>query len=249
MPKVSVIIPTYNRSLYLQKVIESILNQKYKDYEMVIVDNASTDGTENMVNSFDDKRIRYFRNVANVGMTNNYNLALGYSTGEYICVFSDDDIMHENNLQQKVKVLDNYSNVSLVHSNVRVIDGGGNVNSSIHWAVHYYEDWWKVHYKNNMFNGLDYLKILINHWNVICMPSVMLRRLTVEKMGKFDSNIYYTLDWDMWLRSCLYGDVYYLRDPLVDYRVHQSNTIREITNKKFEEELTIIKSKIRNLLF
>ena len=94
--KVTVAIPTYNRAHYLPEAIESVLAQTFQDFELLILDNASTDNTPELVKSFKDERIRYVRNQTNIGMFGNCNKALELARGEYVIIFHDDDIRKKN---------------------------------------------------------------------------------------------------------------------------------------------------------
>ena len=104
-PCVSVCIPTFNRCDFLKESIESVLTQTFEDYELLISDNASTDMTEELVRSYRDKRIRYSRNLNNIGVRNNMNNCLALSRGKYITILPDDDVMMPENLTKKVHVL------------------------------------------------------------------------------------------------------------------------------------------------
>ena len=241
MPKVSVIMPTFNRKAYLKAAIESVLLQKIDDFEIIITDNASTDGTDELVASFTNESIRYFRNEKNIGVVNNYNKALELASGEYVYIFSDDDIMLQDNILKKVKILDAYSNVSLVHSNIKIINEIGQITSGKHWAGSYYDKWNECHCSDLLSSGKKYFEILYNHWNIISMPSVLVRRSVLNKVGVLNTKTHYFCDWDLWMRICLFSDVYYLSETLLDYRIHASNTISEINHEIKTNELVLIK--------
>lgn len=244
MPKVSILMPTFNRSSFLKEAIESVLLQNISEFEIIVADNASTDNTKQIVALFDDKRIVYFRNENNIGVVNNYNKALKLSKGEYIYIFSDDDVMLPNNILKKMNVLDSYSNVGLVHSNIRMINEVGEVISDNHWAGSYYDKWKEDHDSSVLFDGKEYFKILYEHWNIISMPSVMIRKSIINATGEFNSNTHYFCDWDLWMRISLFSDVYYLSDKLLDYRIHSSNVIRELSYDIKIKELTLVKENL-----
>ncbi len=99
MPKVSVLIPTYNMACFLDEAIESVLTQTFEDFELIVMDNASTDNTEDIVNKYlGDVRVKYFRNNLNVGMTKNWNKCLLVANGKYIKFLNADDKLHQDNL-------------------------------------------------------------------------------------------------------------------------------------------------------
>ena len=101
-------IPTYNHATYLRESIQSVLDQTFPDFELIIVDDASVDDTPEIVQSFGDKRIRCYRNLKNIGQTPNWNRCLELARGEYITIFHDDDVMLPENLSMKVKAFENH---------------------------------------------------------------------------------------------------------------------------------------------
>ena len=132
-PKISVCIPVYNGSNYIAESIESVLAQTYKDFELIVVDNCSTDNTEEIVRNFNDPRLEYFRNKKNLGIVGNHNHCLGVAKGEYICIWHHDDVMLPDNLKFKVQLLDDQPEVGFVHSNIIMIDDKGEVVAPEIW--------------------------------------------------------------------------------------------------------------------
>src|SRR3989338_5944877 len=104
MPKVTIAIPTYNRAKLLSQAIESVLVQTYKDFELLISDNASTDETNNVVTSFKDPRIRYHRNRKNIGMMSNWNKCVELAQGKYLMILGDDDKLYPYFIKNSLKV-------------------------------------------------------------------------------------------------------------------------------------------------
>ncbi|MDQ6623534.1 MAG: glycosyltransferase [Verrucomicrobiota bacterium] len=119
-PILSVCIPTYNSAGYLRQTLESVLTQSFTDYELVIVDNASQDGTVALVKSIADPRIRLHQNPQNVGALENHNVCLRAAAGKYIKFFCSDDIMLPGTLQKMVDALNQHPNVGLVVFNPMV---------------------------------------------------------------------------------------------------------------------------------
>jgi len=123
MPKVSVIIPTYNRAEFLRSAIESALTQTYTDLEIIVSDDKSTDHTKEVVRSFIDERTKYIRNKGKKGVSAARNSAILASKGEYIAFLDDDDEWFPDKLQRQVEVLDHSRpNICGVHSNLLEID-------------------------------------------------------------------------------------------------------------------------------
>ena len=125
--RVSIGMPVFNGERYIRQAIQSILAQTYKDFELIIADNASTDRTQEICREFvaKDKRIRYFRNKANLGAPANYNLTFKLSSGEYFKWAAYDDVLSPEYLEKCVKVLDDDSSIVVCHSKVGCIDENG----------------------------------------------------------------------------------------------------------------------------
>jgi glycosyltransferase involved in cell wall biosynthesis len=119
MPKVSVIIPTYNAANWLKQSIDSVLRQIFTDYELIIIDDGSTDDTSSIVKSFDDKRIRYFHK-ANGGVASARNMGLDKATGEYIAFLDSDDLWPESYLEVIVLALEKASDYGLAYTAMTV---------------------------------------------------------------------------------------------------------------------------------
>ncbi len=213
-PKVSVGIPVYNAECYIELAIESVLSQTFADFELIISDDRSTDGTEKIIRSFQDPRIRYIKNEDNkFKAPGNFNNCIDHSRGEYVYIFHADDLMFPNNIEKKVKVLDDYPNVGMVHSNIFQIDKSGNVLDT-HWAKKYADDY--------VIPGREYFGQLFREGNLVCAPSVLMRKKCYETFGGFDLELPHACDWEMWLRTSLFYDVAYLTEPLVGYRFHEA---------------------------
>jgi len=126
-PRVSIGLPVYNGEKHLRKALESILNQTFKDFEIVISDNASTDGTEKICREYadKDKRIRYYRQNQNFGAARNFNLVFELSTGKYFKWAAHDDVCASKYLQRCVNVLDREPSVVLCYPRISYIDEHG----------------------------------------------------------------------------------------------------------------------------
>ncbi len=214
-PRISVCIPTYNGAKYLGEAIESILNQTCLDFELIVIDDNSSDGTETVVRSFNDERISFIQNPSRLGLVGNWNKCLEAATGPYICVFHQDDVMMPDNLAKKIKVLDENPTVGMVHSNVWQIAENGFVLSK----------WWYFEPDPTqpiVKPGYAAFDELFTGVNIVCCPSVVLRRESYKQLGGFDAQLPFTADWEMWLRIGLFYDVAYLPEGLIKYRRHEA---------------------------
>jgi glycosyltransferase involved in cell wall biosynthesis len=127
-PLVSLALPVYNGENFVAEALESVRNQTFTDYELIIADNASTDGTEEICRAFmaDDPRIRYYRNEKNLGAAPNFNLSFRYASGRYFKWVSHDDTMEPEFLAKAVAALEANPDAVLVHSLIKLIDVDGN---------------------------------------------------------------------------------------------------------------------------
>jgi glycosyltransferase involved in cell wall biosynthesis len=183
IPEVSIIIPTCNRAHLLPRAIKSVLAQTFQDFEIVIVDDASKDQTEEVVNGFaSDERIRYIKHERNKGSSAARNSGIKASRGEFIAFLDDDDEYLPEKLEKQVAALkQNASRVALVYSNVLLIDG--TVNSRL---------WMTSPEKRRAFPELLYK-------GDIPITSYILRKACIGDI-KFDEELYFWIDWDFILR-------------------------------------------------
>ena len=124
---VSIGIPTYNRANgYFREALKSALAQTYSPLEIIVSDNASSDDTEDVVRSFNDPRIRYFRQTANIPANDNFNFCLEQAKGSYFVLLHDDDLLDPHMVQTCVDALDGGTDVGVVITGTRLIDGDGN---------------------------------------------------------------------------------------------------------------------------
>jgi glycosyltransferase involved in cell wall biosynthesis len=239
-PKVSVLIPTYNRSAYLAEAINSVLIQSFTDFEIVVVDNCSTDETSLLIGSYQDKRLKFVRNESNIGAVGNYNKALRLATGQYIYLFSDDDLMSdEHNLQLKVNILDKYPSVGVVHSDIKTIDATGKIIAE-NWA--YTNKSWDKVINNPLLSSGEVYQILYNDWNFVNMPTALLRKsIIADYKLEFNNQLKYLIDWNIWLQMSLFCDFYYIDKPLVSYRRHSTNESSLMDMNHFFNELVLLK--------
>lgn len=214
-PKVSVCIPVYNGSEYIAESIESVLAQTYKDFHLTVCDNCSTDNTEEIVRGFSDSRLTYVRNAKNLGLVGNTNRCLELANGKYVNIWHHDDVMLPDNLERKVRLLDEHPEVGFVHSNIIIIDSHGEVLAQDMWNEDARRDY--------IEDGLMAFKKYVS-----CLPlgasyfvgAVLARRSCYKQIGEFSPELPHCNDSEMWMRMLLFYDVACIGSPLVKYRVH-----------------------------
>ncbi len=124
-PELSILMVTYNSMDYIKESIQSLLEQEYINYELIIIDDGSDDETADIIRTFDDERIKYFRNQQNRGVGYSRNLALDYACGRYISFFDSDDLAHPKKFQKQISFLENNNEYGYVGSSVILINEDG----------------------------------------------------------------------------------------------------------------------------
>jgi glycosyltransferase involved in cell wall biosynthesis len=217
--KVSVCIPVYNGSDYIAESIQSVLEQTYRDFELIVCDNCSSDNTPDIVKSFHDPRLTYVRNERNLGLSGNESRCLELANGEYICIFHHDDVMLPDNLERKVKLLDEHPEVGFVHSNITVIDSKGEVVS---WNI-----WNEDSRRDYVDDGLTVFSRYLAYSPLgasIFIGAVLARRDCYNHFGGFSERLPHCSDSEMWMRMLLFYKVACIGAPLVKYRIHSTST-------------------------
>ena len=209
-PKVTIIISAFNHEKYVAESIQSVLDQSFQDFELIIIDNGSTDSTFKIIKTFNDSRIRVFQIKKNTGFSYALNYALIKAKGEYISLFTSDDISLFDKLDQQVKYLDQYSDVGAVFSKAYIIDERGNAIKGEYYS--------KVFDQKNR-NRFQWLNHFFYNGNCICFPSTLIRK-TIYKEILFENNRLAQLhDFDLWIRLCLKRNIHILNEKLVKLRI------------------------------
>ncbi len=211
MPKVSVIIPTFNRAQFIRRTIDSVLNQTYRDYEIIIIDDGSTDNTKEVVESYGDK-VRYYRQ-ANNGVATARNTGIAKADGEYIAFLDSDDIFLTENLETKISFFESHPNEYWVYSDWQYVDEKGNLLQ--HGSQ-------KYNYSHRQLNGSIFNE-LIYHRNFISPCTVVLKKSVFDKIGCFDPQIPSQEEYDLWLRISLKYPANYLDQSLVYAMIHKDS--------------------------
>ncbi len=227
---VSVCLPTYNGADYIEEALRSILNQTYQDFELLVVDDGSTDATLDIVQSFSDPRIQVHRNPERLGIPANWNRCLELAGGEFVCLFHQDDVMLPDNLECKVQLLSANETVGFVHSGVETL-----VEES---APGSFADWIEDATDDTVWDGSEYFRTLLLNGNRVCAPTVLARRHALIEQGGFDRDLGFACDYAMWLRLCLTYRVGFLARPLIRYRWHGGNASHAYQFERGVEEIT-----------
>jgi len=205
MPKVSIVIPTYNRAHIISRAIRSILDQTYKDFEIIIVDDGSADNTFEVADSFQDKRIHYTKQTPNQGEAAARNAGIRLAKGKYVAFQDSDDESLPDRIEEQVKILDSTDcSVGIVYSNMSRIDKNGRITT---------------------FNSPDigprdtflYPKCLNYQFKNIGIGSSMIRAECFPRVGFFDVELDYFVDMDFFIRASKYYGFYHIKRNLLNY--------------------------------
>lgn len=206
--------------------IESVLSQDFDDFELLVIDDNSPDNTASIVESFKDKRIRYLKNDVNLGPQGNWNRCLVEAKGRYFKLLPHDDVLANNCLRLQVEVLDSDrdQSIALVFCSRNIINPQDRVIASRGYPVK----------ASGRLPGIKVISKCIRHGtNLIGEPgAVMFRKDLAEKIGQFDASIPYIVDLDYWFRLLLYGDAYYIDEPLASFRISSGSWSVAIGNKQ-----------------
>lgn len=209
-PKVSVVMPTFNRAEFLAHSASMILVQTLSDLELIISDDCSTDNTREVALLLcqDDARVRYHRLEKNQGITQAVNEGITISNGEYIQICHDHDFYTPELISKSAGVLDRDSSVVFVHAGRQGCDHLGNPLPGSYSVCGYPE----------VSNGLAWKKIMLMHLSSPVIGISMIRRSAFEQIGLFDPEFGACSDIDMWMRLCEIGDVGYVNELLIYLR-------------------------------
>ncbi len=222
-PKISVCMPTYNYAHYISQAIESVLNQRFTDLELIILDDCSKDNTEEVVRRFlSDKRVLFEKNEQNLGLAGNWNKCLSRARGEYIkFVFADDMLASDEALGRMAGILDSDPSVTLVASARHIMDSQSEI---IGLASHFPDDF--------VANGLDIINRCLRvcrdkeYMNLIGEPTVVMFR-RADSLRGFDERYHQIVDLEMWFHLLEKGRFAFIARPLASFRIHPGQKTNE----------------------
>jgi glycosyltransferase involved in cell wall biosynthesis len=211
MPSVSVVLATYNYGRFLAESVGSVLDQTFRDLELIVVDDGSTDGTADVVRRFHgERRLTYIRQ-AHRGPAAAFNRGLARARGRYLALHAADDAWLPTKLARQVAVLDSHPAVGLVYTDAVIVDADGKplrrhfqkppVSPAVGWVLP---------------------ELLLN--NFVPASSVLIRGDALARVGLHDERLEVCEDWDLWLRIAEHFPFAYVDEPLVTVRWHGRNT-------------------------
>ena len=212
MARISVVIPSYNHEKFIAAAIQSVLVQTYQDFEIIVVDDGSTDGSIEQIRKFSDPRIKLILHKKNRGSAVAMRTGLERAIGEYIAVLSSDDVFLPKKFEKQVKVLDENPQYAAVFSYVELIDEYGHPFTNQNHS--YYK---KFEQRNR--DRYQWLNYFFYHGNALCHPSVLIRKSCFDKIGMYDERFAQLPDFDFWVRFCLKYELYIIPEKLIKFRI------------------------------
>lgn len=220
--KISVVTPSYNQGQYIQRTIDSVLNQSYPDIEYIIMDGGSTDETVDIIKSYGDKII--WKSEKDKGQTDAVNKGIKQSTGEIIGWLNSDDIYYPDAIAKVMKVFEEHPEVNVVYGNAN------HIREDDSFIEEYYTE------------DFDYERL--KDICFICQPSLFFRKEVVDLYGYLNVDLQYTMDYEYWLRLGKKEKFYRLNELIAGSRLYDDNKTLGARRKVHEEMLEMQKKVI-----
>ncbi|OGX08664.1 MAG: hypothetical protein A2Z88_10335 [Omnitrophica WOR_2 bacterium GWA2_47_8] len=212
-PLVSAIIPTFNRAKLVCETIDSVLAQTYPNIEIIVVDDGSSDNTEEVLKKYGNK-VRYLKQD-NKGNSAARNYGFKVSRGEYIGFLDDDDLWLPSKIEEEVKFLQDHSDLGFVYCGTYLIDLEGKITG-----------------QRTIWEEEDATFARLYRGNIIISPSIsLIRRDCLKDVGYYDEGLYQSSDYDMWIRLARKYKFVYLDKILAKYRVHEKSLGRNLDRR------------------
>lgn len=221
-PKVTVIMPAFNMQLYIDEAIRSVLGQTYKNWELIIINDGSTDGTEDIARKYlSDPRIVYIKQE-NKGLSAARNIGIRTSSGELIAFLDSDDFWLDNKLELQVRYFVKHPKAAILHSACSILRA-----NKLYTPLKY------VTFFSWRLKGFIYKKLLDE--NIISVLTVILRKEILSDVGLFDEKLWGGEDWDLWLRISRKYKIGFINKILAVYRYNSSGMTKNL--EKFERAI------------
>jgi glycosyltransferase involved in cell wall biosynthesis len=227
MPKVSVVIPAYNAMTYLPETVESVLKQTFTNFEVLIINDGSSDHIMQWVTEISDSRVRLI-SQENQGLPGARNTGIAQAQGEYVAFLDADDWWEPTKLEKQVRCFDERPAVGLVYTWTALIDASGKPNGRVFASYLEGNVWEQIVVDDMISNG----------------SSAMVRRCCFETVGVFDPNLTSAEDRDMWTRLAACYPFAVVKEPLTLYRQHPNSmtknrqrmiqNLRQVIEKAFQ---------------
>jgi len=228
--EISVLMSAYNASKYLRAAMDSILTQTFANFEFIIVNDGSTDATENIIRSYTDNRIVYVRNDTNLGLIESLNKGLDLAKGKYIARMDADDIAMPERLQDQLAVFREHKEIVAVGSDYYLLSG-----ETLNMEVN--------------INDSDYQKTILLFATCFAHPTVMIKNIFKETGLRYNKEFNHTEDYKLWTDLSFHGDFYNVGKPLLKYRSHPTQVSVQNRSTQFDLSDSIRRNYLQKLGF
>lgn len=231
-PAISVIMPVYNSEKYIDEAVNSILDQTYSNFELIIVNDNSTDSSWEKILKFQDRRIVRLKNEKNYGFIRSYYKGLAVARGQYVAHMDSDDISFLDRFQVQFEYLESHQEVSVVGTQIQYIDENGSISNKI-WrpAANPMVVKWTLFFEDS-----------------IADPTSMIRRNAIDEIKHNFPTTNYACDYEIWLNLSKKYMIANLDEVKLYYRVHGKNYSYSHQEKLHEEEITLKKSALEDFM-
>lgn len=220
-PKVSVIMPSYNKAEYIGEAINSILNQTWEDFELIVIDDCSTDRSADVVKGIKDFRIKFLQNSENIGIAANRNKGLELAQGEYIALLDADDISPDYRLKDEVEYLDQHPGIAAVYGGCQEIGSNGE---------------FKGLYVSTLHNP-DFIRARLLIRDIIPNGSCMYRKsFVIDHNIAYEDGYYGMDDYLFWVRCSVKGKIVGIPETLLYWRNFEDNTTNRLLDNQRRKE-------------
>lgn len=225
--KVSICIPTYNGEKFIKQTLDSVLSQDYRNIEIIVNDDCSSDHTLDIVKKIKDPRIKIYTNEENLGLVGNWNKTVSYAAGEFVKLMCQDDILCERAISNQVRLLQQNPGAALSIGNTYVIDSAGRIVMDR-----------KRFKKDVLLNGKKYAMKSFRGRNIYSEPpNVLYRTENFYRLGQYDTELSYTPDWDFGVKLSYLGDVACSKNYIMKFRVSDCSETNRLYTKRIRSSI------------
>lgn len=217
--KISIIVTSYNYSNFIEQTINSILAQTYTNFELIIVDDCSSDNSVEIIKNFKDDRIKFIQNEQNLGLAISIAKALKIATGEWIAFCESDDFWEKDCLEKRIQIVEKYPNLGVIFNDVEPFSTTNKIPETIQQNS---ENLKKINFPTNVFGKIAFYNI------VQTFSAVMISRAEIAKLNLTPPDDRF-LDWWLFIQLASDTDFYYIPEKLTHWRLHENSYI---TKKK-----------------
>ena len=214
---VSIILNCYNGEKYLKEALLSVIAQTYKNWELIFLDNRSIDNSKNILNSFNNKKFKYFKTTRHLSLYSARNLAITKAKGEFISFIDSDDLWQKKKLETQLKLFRN-SEVGVVYGNLFVKKKKTN----------------KKYFNYNLKSGYIY-KNLIRNYNIGILTAIIRKKILVKEKKLFNEKYNIIGDFDLFIRLSKNHNFQAVQHPVATYRIHSDNLSLKNRSQQVDE--------------